>query len=98
MKVSPEELMETSNQLRGLISEFYGALDNYRDQTMANTGAGGWWGDAARANSCSTDDIHQAQSNLNARWGSLCDKMDSSAASYIDQEAQNAARAASVAL
>lgn len=96
LKVSPEQLQATSQTIRGLISEFTGALDNYLSQTEANTGAGGWSGPAALANTHATQDIHQAQTNLNTRWSNLADTLDRAAASYANEEEANAQRQASV--
>ncbi len=98
LKVSPEQLQATSQQIRGLISEFTGALDNYLSQTQANMGAGGWNGPAALANQQATADIHTAQTNLNTRWTNLCDTLDRSAASYASEEETNAQRQAAVSL
>ncbi len=92
LKVSPEQLQQTSLGIRGLIDEFKGALDNYLNQTMANSGQGGWWGPASVANSNTTHEIHQAQANLNARWSALCDNIDRSAASYTSGEDENVQR------
>ncbi|MBY0288458.1 MAG: WXG100 family type VII secretion target [Mycobacteriaceae bacterium] len=96
LKVSPEELQATANTIRGLISEYNGALDSYLQQTEANLGAGGWNGPAALANSHATNDIHQAQMNLTTRWGGLADTLERAAAEYANQEQINAQRQAAV--
>lgn len=96
LKVTPEELQTAANTIRGLISEYNGALDSYLQQTEANTGAGGWFGPAALANSHATNDIHQAQMNLTTRWGGLADILERESANYANQEEINAQRQAAV--
>lgn len=97
LKVTPEQLESTAKDIRGMIGEYNGALDNYMQQTEANMGPGGWGGDAATQNHLATQDIHQAQSNLTTRWGGLCDTLEQAAAHYREQEHINAQRQAGVA-
>ncbi|TXI55754.1 WXG100 family type VII secretion target [Mycolicibacterium mageritense] len=98
LKVSPEELQAASNDIRGMIHEYNGALQNYLTQTEGNMGAGGWNGPASNSNYTATQDIHQAQTNLTTRWGNLCDTLDKAASDYAEQERINADKQGAVAL
>lgn len=97
LKVSPEEIQAASHDIRGMIHEYNGALQNYLQQTEANMGPGGWNGPASGSNYNATQDIHQAQTNLTTRWGHLCDILDQGASNYAEQEHINAQRQGAVA-
>lgn len=95
--VSPDQLRSFSNTMRGLIDEYNGVLNNYVQGTQANLGQGGWNGMAAMNNMNSTEEIHQVQTNVSTRWGSLIDVTETSASNYEHQEQVNAAKQAGVA-
>lgn len=97
LKVTPEQLESTAKDIRGMIGEYNGALQNYLQQTESNMGVGGWNGPAAGNNYMASQDIHQAQTNLTTRWNGLCDTLEQAASHYREQENINAQRQAGVA-
>ncbi|MBN7567179.1 hypothetical protein D2E64_12845 [Mycobacteroides abscessus] len=94
--VSPDQLRSFASTMRGLIDEYNGILNNYVQGTQANLGAGGWNGLAAQNNMHATEEIHQVQTNVATRWGSLIDVTETAASNYENQEQVNAAKQAAV--
>lgn len=94
--VSPDQLRSFASTMRGLIEEFSGVLNSYVQGTQSNLGAGGWNGLAAMNNMNATEEIHQVQTNVGTRWGSLIDVTETSASNYEHQEQVNAAKSAAV--
>ena len=89
--VGADKLRAAAAQLENLRNEAEGVLTNYL-QASHNIAGGGWQGDASMANVVTTEEIHNAQMQLNAQWGEVIHTLETCATKYEEQEA--AARAA----
>lgn len=89
--VGADKLRAAATQLENLRIEAEGVLTNYL-QASHNIAGGAWQGDASMANVVTTEEIHNAQMQLNTQWGEVIQTLKACATKYEEQEA--AARAA----
>ena len=84
--VGADKLRAVATQLDQLREHAEQTLNNYLGASHDIHGQGGWFGQAAAANVSTTEEIHNAQMQLNTQWGELIQALRSAADTYETQE------------
>ena len=97
MKVGPDQIQASANQLEELMHDTITTLRNYQNDAADLQAAGGLTGSAGTTNIGTTAEVHDASMKIQTHWGSIIDTLRGNTGKYQQTDHHNASQLASIA-
>ena len=97
MKVGPDQIHASANQLEELMHDTIATLRNYQNDSLDLQAAGGLTGTAGNTNITTTAEVHDASMKVQTHWGSIIDALRGNTGKYQQTDHHNSTQLASIA-